>query len=169
MKTLLFSLLFALSNSLIAQTMVDFDRIIEKDKSIIMKGGFGIKNLKEANYTWFKKNYEGSKFSSEQLAEMRGRFNDLELVVFLGTWCSDSHTLVPSFIKFMESIEYPTEKIQLYGVDRKKETKGIEHRLYHIELVPTIIIMRNNMEVGRITETVEKNIVATLRQLLEKI
>jgi len=69
----------------------------------------------------------------------------------------------------MESIEYPTEKIQLYGVDRKKETKGIEHRLYHIELVPTIIIMRNNMEVGRITETVEKNIVATLRQLLEKI
>ena len=100
---------------------------------------------------------------------MRGRFNDLELIVFLGTWCSDSHTLVPSFIKFIESIEYPTEKIQLYGVDRKKETKGIEHRLYHVERVPTIIIMRNNMEVGRITETVEKNIVATLRQLLEKI
>ena len=58
MKTLLFSLIFTISNSLFAQTMVDFDRIIEKDKSIIMKGGFGIKNLKEANYTWFKKNYE---------------------------------------------------------------------------------------------------------------
>ena len=169
MKTLLFSLIFTISNSLFAQTMVDFNRIIEKDKSIIMKGGFGIKNLKEANYTWFKKNYEASKFSSEQLDEMRGRFNDLELVVFLGTWCSDSHTLVPSFIKFMESIEYPNEKIQLYGVDRKKETKGIEHRLYHIERVPTIIIMRNNMEVGRITETVEKSIQYELRQLLEKI
>lgn len=169
MKLLLASLLFLMSHSLFAQNTVDFDRIVEKNKSIIMKGSFSIKQLKEANYAWFNKNYEASKFSNEQIDEMRGRFNDLELVVFLGTWCSDTHILVPSFIKFMETIDYPTEKIQLYGVDRKKETKGIEHRLYHIEQVPTIIIMRNNVEVGRITETVEINIASTLRQLLEKI
>jgi hypothetical protein len=169
MKTLLTTLLLLMTSTLFAQNLIDFDRIVEKDKSIIMKGSFSIKHLKEANYAWFKKNYDATKFSNEQIDELRGRFNDFQIVVFLGTWCSDSHKLIPSFIKLIENIEYPTEKLQIYGVDRNKETKGIEHRLYHIERVPTIILMRNNIEVGRITETVEKNIQYELRQLLEKI
>ena len=52
---------------------------------------------------------------------------------------------------------------------RKKETKGIEHRIYHMERVPTIILMRDNIEVGRITESVEKNIQSSLQEILEKI
>ena len=53
MKVILVSLLLTITHTLFAQNMVDFDRIVEKDKSVIMKGSFSIKNLKEANYTWF--------------------------------------------------------------------------------------------------------------------
>lgn len=169
MKTILSFLFLLMSHSLFAQALIDFDRIIEKDKSILMKGSFSIKNLKEANYTWFNKNCETAKFSYEQIDELRGRFNDIKFIVFLGTWCSDSHRLIPPFVKLLEKIDYPLERVQLYGVDRNKETKGIEHRLYHIDRVPTIILMRENIEVGRITETVEKNIQYELRQLLDKI
>lgn len=169
MKLLTTALLLMISSHLYAQVFVDYDRIIEKDKSIIMKGSFMIKNLKEANYTWFKNNYEKAKVSEENIAILKDRLNDIRFVVFLGTWCSDTHALLPSFIKLLDKIEYPNEKLQLYGVDRNKETKGIEHRLYHIEKVPTIILMRDNNEVGRITEYVEKNIQTTLMQLIEKI
>jgi hypothetical protein len=169
MKTILSFLFLLMSHSLFAQALIDFDRIIDKDKSILMKGSFSIKNLKEANYTWFNKNCETAKFSYEQIDELRGRFNDIKFIVFLGTWCSDSHRLIPPFVKLLEKIDYPLERVQLYGVDRNKETKGIEHRLYHIDRVPTIILMRENIEVGRITETVEKNIQYELRQLLDKI
>ena len=169
MKTILAFLFLLMSHSLFAQALIDFDRIIDKDKSIIMKGSFSIKNLKEANYTWFNKNCETAKFSYEQIDELRGRFNDIKFIVFLGTWCSDSHRLIPPFVKLLEKIDYPLERVQLYGVDRNKETKGSEHRLYHIDRVPTIILMRENIEVGRITETVEKNIQYELRQLLDKI
>jgi hypothetical protein len=169
MKVILVSLLLTITHTLFAQNMVDFDRIVEKDKSVIMKGSFSIKNLKEANYTWFNKNYEQAKFKEDAIVQLRGRLNELQLVVFMGTWCSDSHTLIPPFVKLLEQINYPFERLLLYGVDRKKETKGIEHRIYHIERVPTIIIMRDNIEVGRITESVEKNIQTSLLQIIEKI
>ncbi len=169
MKLFISILLLMIYSNLNAQVFIDYDRIVEKDKSIIMKGSFSIKNLKEANYTWFNKNCETAKFSYEQIDELRGRFNDIKFIVFLGTWCSDSHRLIPPFIKLLEKIDYPLERVQLYGVDRNKETKGIEQRLYHIDRVPTIILMRENIEVGRITETVEKNIQYELRQLLDKI
>jgi len=169
MKVILVSLLLSITHTLFAQNMVDFDRIVEKDKSVIMKGSFSIKDLKEANYTCFNKNYEQTKFKDDALAQLRGRLNEFQLVVFMGTWCSDSHTLIPSFVKLLEQINYPFERILLYGVDRKKETKGIEHRLYQIDRVPTIIIIRDNFEVGRITESVEKNIQTSLLQIIEKI
>jgi hypothetical protein len=156
-------------SNLNAQVFIDYDRIVEKDRSVIMKGSFMIKNLKEANYTWFKTNYEKAKLSDDNINILKDRLNDIRIIIFLGTWCSDTHALIPPFIKLLDKIEYPIEKLQLYGVDRNKETKGIEHRLYHIEKVPTIILMRDNNEVGRITEYVEKNIQTTLMQLLQKI
>ncbi|MDE3255152.1 MAG: thioredoxin family protein [Bacteroidota bacterium] len=169
MKTILAFLFLLMSHSLFAQALIDFDRIIDKDKSILMKGSFSIKNLKEANYTWYKKNYDAAKFKEDAINQLKGRLNDFQVVIFLGTWCSDSHTLIPPFIKLLELINYPPDRILCYGVDRKKETKGIEHRLYHIERVPTIILMRDNVEMGRITESVEKNIETSILQLLEKI
>jgi len=169
MKLFITTLFLMISSHLYAQVFIDYDRIVEKDKSSIMKGSFMTKNLKEANYTWFKNNYEKAKLSEDNINILKDRLNDIRIVVFLGTWCSDTHVLIPPFIKLLEKIEFPIEKIQLYGVDRNKETKGIEHRLYHIEKVPTIILMRDNNEVGRITEYVEKNIQTTLMQVLEKI
>jgi len=169
MKLLLASLLFLMSHSLFAQNTVDFDRIVEKNKSIIMKGSFSTKQLKEANYSWFNKNYELAKINEEQIHILRDRLNNIQIVVFMGTWCSDTHALIPPFIKLLEQVNYPFERLLIYGVDRKKETKGIEHQLYHIERVPTIILMRDNVEVGRITESVEKNIQSSLQEVLEKI
>jgi hypothetical protein len=169
MKLFISILLLMIYSNLNAQVFIDYDRIVEKDRSVIMKGSFMIKNLKEANYTWFKTNYEKAKLSDDNINILKDRLNDIRIIIFLGTWCSDTHALIPPFIKLLDKIEYPIEKLQLYGVDRKKETKGIEHRLYHIEKVPTIILMRDNNEVGRITEYVEKNIQTTLMQLLQKI
>jgi len=169
MKTLLTTLLLLMTSTLFAQNLIDFDRIVEKDKSIIMKGSFSIQNLKEANYSWYKKNYDATKLKEDAIAPLRGKLNEMQVVIFLGTWCSDSQTLIPSFIKLLEMINYPFDRLLIYGVDRKKETKGIEHRLYHIERVPTIILMRDNVEIGRITESVEKNLQTSLLQILEKI
>lgn len=169
MKTLLTTLLLLMTSTLFAQNLIDFDRIVEKDKSIIMKGSFSIQNLKEANYSWYKKNYDATKLKEDAIAPLRGKLNEMQVVIFLGTWCSDSQILIPSFIKLLEMINYPFDRLLIYGVDRKKETKGIEHRLYHIERVPTIILMRDNVEIGRITESVEKNIQTSLLQILEKI
>ena len=53
---------------------------------------------------------------------------------------------------------YPLSKVTMYGTDRAKTTKNGEEKKYNITLVPTIIVMKNGKEVGRITETVKKTI-----------
>jgi len=82
-------------------------------------------------------------------------FLDLQkekLLLFAGSWCKDSETEVPKIIKIFEEIGVKSDNFTLYGVDKaKREKEGIaEH--YKIEKVPTLIVLRNNIEIGRIIE-----------------
>ncbi len=86
---------------------------------------------------------------------------DNELLVFGGTWCGDTQYLLPKFYKVMDAIT-PVPKTTLVFVDRdKKSGEGIEKQ-YNIERVPTFIVLKNGVEVGRVVETVENSIEADL-------
>jgi hypothetical protein len=54
----------------------------------------------------------------------------------------------------------------MYGVDRNKATKFVEHKLYKIENVPTIMLFRANQEVGRITENLKKSVESDISQII---
>jgi hypothetical protein len=86
----------------------------------------------------------------------------------MGTWCSDTKDLLPKLHKSLVQTGYPMEQLKMYGVDRAKEAKYVEHKLYNAERVPTIVLVRNNMEVGRIVEsptgTIEQNLAAIIRK-----
>jgi hypothetical protein len=48
--------------------------------------------------------------------------------------------------------------VEMYGVNRDKEALNAESKLYNITRVPTIIVMHQYREVGRITESVASTI-----------
>jgi hypothetical protein len=56
----------------------------------------------------------------------------------------------------------------MYGVDRKKQTGGIESQLYNVQRVPTIIVFKGRFEAGRIVESVKKNIETDLMMIISK-
>jgi len=92
--------------------------------------------------------------------------NDVDVLVFLGTWCSDSHREVPRFFKVADAIEFPPDRIRLYGLDRtKKSVDGMTDR-YAIERVPTFIFLKHEVEVGRITERPHASLEADMLAIL---
>ncbi len=73
-------------------------------------------------------------------------------IIFGGTWCEDTQFILPKFFKLEEQANIPDDRITLFGVNRQKQTLGNIAAAMNITNVPTIIVMKNGKEVGRVVE-----------------
>jgi thiol-disulfide isomerase/thioredoxin len=101
---------------------------------------------------------------SRSLAEPRA---DTEVVVFFGTWCSDSRRELTRLWRAVEMAGGDTGfPIRYVGVDRTKTEPGDLVDGKEILYVPTLIVLKGGIEFGRIVETapagVESDLVALL-------
>jgi thiol-disulfide isomerase/thioredoxin len=109
---------------------------------------------KEPYDSWYKPEYDGYAFDADAIAELKKqKINTYSITVFLGTWCPDSHREFPRFIKILEDLKYPMNKLTIIAVNRKKEAPNGEEGKYNIQKVPTFIISKYGKEVGRIIES----------------
>jgi len=76
-----------------------------------------------------------------------------EVLVFLGTWCSDSRRDVPRFLHIADAAGIESGRYLLYGLDRKMASPEGMEKGYRIERVPTFIFLRAGKEIGRIVES----------------
>lgn len=83
---------------------------------------------------------------------MRKNKDNVNIVIFGGTWCEDTHFILPKFFKMQEASGFPEDRITMYAVDRNKKTTGTIAEDYQIINVPTIIVMKAGKEVGRVVE-----------------
>lgn len=74
------------------------------------------------------------------------------IVCVLGIWCPDSKDGVPPFLKALDAAQNPNLKMELYGVDRKKNDLQHSAEKYRVERVPTFIIFSGGKEIGRMIE-----------------
>ncbi|MEO6818765.1 MAG: thioredoxin family protein [Ginsengibacter sp.] len=77
---------------------------------------------------------------------------DLYFIVFGGTWCEDTHYILPKFFKIQEDAGFPENHIALYATDRKYSTEGNISQALNVKNVPTIIVMKDGKELGRVVE-----------------
>jgi len=103
---------------------------------------------------------------AEALAELANWHNPTEILVFFGSWCSDSKRELPYFLATLHRARNDSFKPRFLGLDRtKRDSAGVaEH--YQITHVPTFVFLRDGLEVGRIVEepedTLEKDWVKIL-------
>ena len=103
---------------------------------------------------WFMKGYDGYLFNTDALNKLSDiSKDDLTIKIVLGTWCPDSRREVPRFMRIMDLWGFPAEKITFIGVDNAKLSPVGEYEMLNIERVPTFIVYKNNIELGRIIET----------------
>lgn len=72
---------------------------------------------------------------------------------FLGTWCSDSRHGVPPFMLHVLAAQNPNIHIRLIGVDRSKDDPQHLAPQELVDRVPTFVILRDDMLLGRMVET----------------
>jgi len=122
----------------------------------------------EASFTWFDENAKQYKPKHKEITYLKERLTDCKIVVLMGTWCGDSHLLVPQLYMLLKAVHFPESQLDIIGVDRNKKALHDVKIAYKLERVPTIIVYKNDKEKGRIIESVhhslEEDLVAILKQ-----
>lgn len=78
---------------------------------------------------------------------------DVEVEIFLGTWCGDSRREVPRFLKIVSQCDcIAKDNIRLWAVDRNKSLDSGLTDEKNIQRVATFIFLRNGVEIGRFVE-----------------
>ncbi len=112
---------------------------------------------------WFNSGYRQYEVDSALLKDNKGMLNDYDIVLVFGSWCHDSRREVPRLLKILDYLNYPKDKIKIYAVNRYKEGLNNEVDSLNVKKVPSLIIYKENKEIGRLIEkpkeTWEKDLV----------
>ncbi|MBN3035537.1 MAG: hypothetical protein JW861_08115 [Bacteroidales bacterium] len=111
-------------------------------------------------------NYTSYLPDSSTISRLCEKLRETEITVVLGTWCSDTRTQVPRFIRILDDCGYVYEGLTLICVDRKRTAGDIDISSLNIERVPTFIVYFEAREVGRIIETPDQTLEEDLLRIL---
>ena len=106
----------------------------------------------DTSFKWYAENLKGYKPNADALEGLKKNKDSIHLITFMGTWCSDSHVIIPKFFTLLDSAGFSNDKVTLIGVDRKKTTFSDLTGALNVINVPTIIVMKNGKEIGRVVE-----------------
>ncbi|MNU13240.1 hypothetical protein D3C71_12770 [compost metagenome] len=126
--------------------------------------------LKEPYSEWYAKEFNEYALDQKAVGELRKKnITSYNLIVFIGTWCEDSHRDFPRLMKILEEVKYPDSRLTIIAVNRKKESPTGDEVKYNVSKVPTIIVEKYGKEIGRIIEMpttgyVERDLVEILKK-----
>lgn len=107
---------------------------------------------KEPSFTWYAEGKKGYVPEATAVAALKRNTDSVQLLVFMGTWCEDSHFVIPKFFSVIDASGFRSQDVSLIGVDRDKKTLGNLSAALNVKNVPTIIVMKQGKEVGRVIE-----------------
>ncbi|NNG09337.1 MAG: thioredoxin family protein [Arenibacter sp.] len=172
MKTIvLYFLAFLSTTSLFAQN--PFQEIQLDTGELILLGTITKENLQTGTYAdWFATYYEEYKTDDQRIGQFQKALKEFHILLFMGTWCSDSQREVPRIFKILEKAGFPEDQIKIVALDKRDEfykmSPGGEEWGLGVNLIPTVIFLKEGKEAGRIVEipmdSLEKDIEAIVLQ-----
>ena len=119
----------------------------------ILKGFMSKKDLAgDSAFAWFAANQKGYTPYAAALQSLKNNKDSVQFLVFCGTWCHDTQFILPKFFSLSDAAGVSQNQITLLGVDRSKKTIQHLSEMFHILNVPTIIILKDGKEIGRVVE-----------------
>lgn len=130
-----------------------FEVLVERPNEKSFKGIISRKILEaDTSFKWYaeaQKLYTPNTAAAEALQKNK---DSVQLLVFMGTWCEDSHFVIPRLFKLTDAAGFSDDRITLIGVDRNKKTLSHLCEALNVTNVPTIIVMKKGKELGRVIE-----------------
>ena len=150
MKKFLFIVIaFFVVKTASAQTEISWDGSGNK----IIKGFMTRQQLvTDTAFAWYAQNQQGYTPNQDALKAFRANKDSINIIAFGGTWCGDTKYVLPRFLALTDAAGLSQDRITLIGVDRAKKTIHHLAEAFNVTLVPTIIVMKNGKEIGRVVE-----------------
>lgn len=120
----------------------------------------------DPDFQWFTNGYARYTVEPGILEALKPRSADLRFVLFLGTWCSDSKAEVPKMFKVFDALSLTPDRIEMYGLDRMKNSDDGAAQRYGVTLVPTLIVYAGQKEIGRIVEQPRNGVEYDINQMI---
>jgi thiol-disulfide isomerase/thioredoxin len=147
------ALILCLNYASIAQAQYEISYHEKHPNEKIFKGIINKYLLANENsFVWMQKSQVGYNPDTATIGSLERAKNNIQFLIFGGTWCEDTQAILPKFFKLQEISGVPDNAITLLGVDREKKTLANFTSAFKITNVPTIIILKNGLEVGRVVE-----------------
>lgn len=152
---------------LMAQDTGDYETIpSEQEGEVIYKGTCNFSDISTVpDFNW-SETLAAYEPDAASIAILKEKLKGYQLLVFLGTWCEDSHRLVPQLYKVLQAAEYPLDQVRIEALDREKKGKENREQAYEVQFVPTILVFKDGVAIGRITEMVQDSVEQDLANML---
>ncbi len=150
MKQLMLAFACLISLKAVSQTPYTYSN----DGSSVILNGMISKYilLNDSSFTWYKPSISVYSPSAEVVQAMSGASENTSIILFGGTWCEDTQNILPKFFTIQEKSGFPDSRISFFGTDRNKKVIGNIAKVMGITNVPTIIVLKDGKEVGRVVE-----------------
>ncbi len=146
-----FILALLLGNAVFAQNQ--YEVLAERPNEKTLKGIISRQALEnDTSFKWYAENLQGYTPNTKALEGLKKNADSVQIVAFMGTWCGDSHAIIPKFFSLTDAAGFPANKITLVGVDRAKTTSGHLAEALNVKNVPTLIFFKEGKELGRVVE-----------------
>jgi thiol-disulfide isomerase/thioredoxin len=151
LASLLFCSLFAASANSQAQYEILKDE--KHPEQHILRGiinKYVVQN--DTSYKWYSGSAASYKPDTATLTAFEKAKDKVQFVIFGGTWCEDTQSILPKFFKLQEMSGIADNVITFFGVNRAKKSLASITDAFGIINVPTIIVMKNGKEIDRVVE-----------------
>jgi Thiol-disulfide isomerase and thioredoxins len=143
--------LLALFTGLLSFGQNQYQVLVERPNEKSLKGIISRDLIeKDSSFKWYAVNLKGYTPNALALEGLKKNKDSVQLLVFMGTWCEDSHFIIPKFYSLLDAAGFPQDRVTLIGVDRAKKTLSHLTEALNIINVPTIMVMKNGKEIGRV-------------------
>lgn len=120
--------------------------------------------------TWYENSFEAFEIPSKK-RQWTKNLKDVEVTIYMGTWCGDSKYWVPKFVKAWGKLGLDPNKLKfvgLYGGGPEglyKQGPNHEEQGKRIHRVPTFIFEKDNNEIARIVESPVNDLMTDIAQI----
>ncbi len=160
-RVIFYFLTFILSSNLIFAQDINKKYFDKRVGSEILIDACNRTGLEEGAFgEIFDKQYNAYTTDQNTIADLKNYLENITIKMVFGSWCYDSKMQVPRFMKILDEIEFDENQLEIIAVDRLKKSHETSIDGLKIKYVPTFIVYRSQVEIGRIIE----NPKATLEQ-----
>ena len=146
------------------------DSFVLKDQYSQAKSGYTNAEFswqKISKEDWFKQGYQEYQPVQDKVNELKKNSKNVDLLVFGGSWCSDTRREIPHLKKILDQAGFKSDQVLLVHTNPgMTEETGIAEA-EEVKSVPTIVVYVNGKKQDRIVESPEKTLEEDLVKIIQ--